>query len=97
MANRGNINYNVRFSTDTSGLNKATQEIQKIQDSLKAVRTININAAMAGKAPEEAAKLKQELTEAKDAARLVEGALKKSFNTILKIGNQMKWIILKMN
>ncbi len=87
MANGGNINYNVRFNADTSGLNKATQEIQKIQDSLKAVRTINIRAAMAGKAPEEAAKLKQELIEAKEAASLVESALKKSFNTKLDTFN----------
>lgn len=87
MANGGNINYNVRFNADTSGLNKATQEIQKIHDSLKAVRTINIRDAMAGKAPEEAAKLKKELTEAKEAASLVESALKKSFNTKLDTFN----------
>ena len=53
MANGGNINYNVRFNADTSGLNRPIQELQKIQESLKAVQKINIQLATAGKASEE--------------------------------------------
>ena len=87
MANGGNINYNVRFNADTSGLNRPVQELQKIQESLKAVKTINIKIATAGKAPQEIQKITNELTEAKDAAKLVGSALQKSFNTKLNAIN----------
>ena len=87
MANGGNINYNVRFNADTSGLNRPVQELQKIQESLKAVKTINIQLATAGKTPEEIQRIISELTEAQNAAKLVETALKKSFNTKLNTFN----------
>ena len=87
MANGGNINYNVRFNADTSGLNRPVQELQKIQESLKAVQKINIQLATAGKAPEEIQQIIRDLTEAQNAAKLVETALKKSFSTKLNTFN----------
>ena len=87
MANGGNINYNVRFNADTSGLNRPIQELQKIQKSLKAVQKINIQLATAGKAPEEIQQIIRDLTEAQNAAKLVETALKKSFSAKLNTFN----------
>ena len=87
MANGGNINYHVRFNADTSGLNRPIQELQKIQESLKAVQKINIQLATAGKAPEEIQQIIRDLTEAQNAAKLVETALKKSFSAKLNTFN----------
>ena len=87
MANGGNINYNVRFNADTSGLNRPIQEIQRIQKSLKAVQRISIQFETAGKTPEEIQQIIRDLTEAKNAAKLVETALKKSFSAKLNTFN----------
>ena len=81
MATGGRINYTVGFNSDVSGLNRAAQEIQKVQDSLKAVKNINIQIATAGKAPEEIQKITRDLTDAQNAAKLVGSALQRSFNT----------------
>ena len=75
MANGGRIDYTVGFKADTSGLNHSVQELQKIQESLKAVKTINIKFATMEKTPGEIQKITKELTEAKAAAKLVGSAL----------------------
>ena len=85
--NGGRVTLGVGFNSDISGLNQPLQAIQKIRDSLKEIRTINIKIATAGKAPEEAAKLKKELLEAQDAAKIAGSALQKSFNTKLNTIN----------
>ena len=85
--NGGRVTLGVGFNSDISGLNQPLQAIQKIRDSLKEIRTINIKIATAGKAPEEAAKLKKELLEAQDAAKIAGTALQKSFNTKLNTIN----------